>query len=44
MTDRHATSYYRATATAYTPYAPLQGSMDVRVAVIGGGIAGMNTA
>ena len=44
MTDRHATSYYRATATAYTPYAPLQGSMDVRVAVIGGGFAGLNTA
>ena len=37
-------SYYRATATPYAPHAPLQGSGDARVAVIGGGYAGLNTA
>jgi len=44
MTDRHATSYYRATAKAYAPYAPLAGRREARVAVIGGGFAGLNTA
>ncbi|MEI7038100.1 FAD-binding oxidoreductase [Fulvimonas yonginensis] len=44
MTDRRATSYYRATATPYTPHAPLQGRAETRVAVIGGGFAGLNTA
>lgn len=38
------TSYYRATATPYAPHAPLQGSAHARVAVIGGGFAGLNTA
>ncbi|WP_426699615.1 NAD(P)/FAD-dependent oxidoreductase [Rhodanobacter sp. Col0626] len=37
-------SYYRATATPYTAYAPLQGRAHARVAVIGGGFAGLNTA
>ncbi len=37
-------SYYRATATPYTPYASLEGSTQARVAIIGGGYAGLNTA
>jgi gamma-glutamylputrescine oxidase len=37
-------SYYRATATPYEPYAPLQGSAQARIAIVGGGYAGLNTA
>jgi gamma-glutamylputrescine oxidase len=37
-------SYYRATATPYQPYAPLQGRQDARVAIVGGGFAGLNAA
>ncbi|WP_157511127.1 FAD-binding oxidoreductase [Frateuria sp. Soil773] len=37
-------SYYRATATSYAPYAPLQGSAQAHVAIVGGGYAGLNTA
>jgi gamma-glutamylputrescine oxidase len=37
-------SYYRATATPYQPHAPLQGRQETRVAIIGGGFAGLNTA
>ncbi len=37
-------SYYRATATPYTAFAPLQGRQDARIAIIGGGYAGLNTA
>jgi gamma-glutamylputrescine oxidase len=37
-------SYYRATATPYEPYAPLRGSGQARIAIIGGGYAGLNTA
>ena len=37
-------SYYRATATPYAAHAPLEGSHDVRVAIVGGGYAGLNTA
>lgn len=37
-------SYYRATAAPYQAYAPLQGRQETRVAVIGGGFAGLNTA
>jgi gamma-glutamylputrescine oxidase len=44
MKQVQAASYYRATATAYAPYPPLAGSSHVRVAVIGGGYAGLNTA
>ena len=39
-----STSYYRATATPYAAFAPLQGRAHARVAVIGGGFAGLNTA
>lgn len=44
MTSSPAASYYRATATPYAPYAPLQGKTDARVAIIGGGFAGLHTA
>ncbi|HET6807073.1 MAG TPA: FAD-binding oxidoreductase [Frateuria sp.] len=44
MTSTPALSYYRATATPYAPYAPLEGRQEARVAVIGGGFAGLNTA
>jgi gamma-glutamylputrescine oxidase len=37
-------SYYRTTAMPYEPYAPLQGRHEARVAIIGGGFAGLNTA
>jgi gamma-glutamylputrescine oxidase len=37
-------SYYRATATPYEPYAPLQGSAQARIVIVGGGYAGLNTA
>ncbi|PWK89829.1 NAD(P)/FAD-dependent oxidoreductase [Fulvimonas soli] len=39
-----AVSYYRATAAPYVPYAPLSGRHEARVAVVGGGYAGLNTA
>jgi gamma-glutamylputrescine oxidase len=44
MTQSPVNSYYRATATPYAPYAPLEGTTKARVAVIGGGFAGLNTA
>lgn len=37
-------SYYRATAIARSPSAPLSGKHEARVAIIGGGFAGLNTA
>ena len=37
-------SYYRATATPYPPYAPLWGRHEARVAIVGGGYAGLHTA
>lgn len=37
-------SYYRATATAYEPHAPLRGKTEARVAIVGGGFAGLHTA
>jgi gamma-glutamylputrescine oxidase len=37
-------SYYRATATPYESYAPLQGQHETRIAIVGGGYAGLNTA
>ena len=37
-------SYYRATAKAYPAWVPLQGRGHARVAVIGAGFAGLNTA
>ena len=39
-----AASYYLATAGAPSPRAPLSGAHAARVAVIGGGYAGLNTA
>ena len=44
MAPSPAPSYYRATATRYEPFAPLQGLADARVAIIGGGYAGLQTA
>ena len=37
-------SYYRATATPYEAYAPLAGRQETRIAIVGGGYAGLNTA
>ncbi|WP_114241155.1 FAD-binding oxidoreductase [Dyella sp. C9] len=44
MRSTNHSSYYRATATPYTPYAPLQERISARVAIIGGGFAGLHTA
>jgi len=44
MKSSSPSSYYRATAASYAPYAPLQGRAHARVAVVGGGFAGLNTA
>lgn len=44
MSSSPAVSYYRATATSYESYAPLQERVDTRVAIIGGGFAGLHTA
>jgi gamma-glutamylputrescine oxidase len=37
-------SYYRAAAGEVSPRQPLQARVDVRVAIVGGGFAGLNTA
>jgi len=44
MPSSPTTSYYRATATPYEAYAPLRGRHEARVAIVGGGYAGLNTA
>jgi gamma-glutamylputrescine oxidase len=44
MTSSPAASYYRATATPYAPFAPCQGKVDARIAIVGGGFAGLHTA
>jgi gamma-glutamylputrescine oxidase len=44
MTQSPAISYYRATAMPYAPYAPLEGTTEARVVVVGGGFAGLNTS
>jgi gamma-glutamylputrescine oxidase len=44
MRQLQGPSYYRATATPYVPYAPLQGRREARVAIVGGGFAGLNAA
>ena len=41
---RSSESYYRATAHAVAPRAPLRGPHDAEVCVVGGGFAGLNTA
>lgn len=38
------TSYYRVTAATHPPPAPLAGRCEARVAIVGGGFAGLNTA
>ena len=37
-------SYYADTATPYETYTPLQGRQETRIAIVGGGYAGLNTA
>ncbi|MBD8880727.1 FAD-binding oxidoreductase [Rhodanobacter sp. 7MK24] len=44
MKQPSVSSYYAATASPYEAYAPLQGRQEARVAVVGGGYAGLNTA
>ncbi|WP_199098415.1 FAD-binding oxidoreductase [Dyella sp. ASV21] len=44
MTLSSVASYYRATATAYDAFEPLQGINDAKVVIIGGGFAGLHTA
>jgi gamma-glutamylputrescine oxidase len=44
MNSSSSSSYYRATATPYTPYVPHLGNTHARVVIIGGGFAGLNTA
>jgi gamma-glutamylputrescine oxidase len=44
MNQSPVLSYYQATATPYERFAPLQGRHEARVAIIGGGFAGLNTA
>jgi len=39
-----AASYYLATSTRFAPLAPLSGNGATRVAIVGGGYAGLNTA
>ncbi|UXI66620.1 NAD(P)/FAD-dependent oxidoreductase [Tahibacter amnicola] len=41
---QETTSYYRATATAYGGFAPIEGRHEKRVVIVGGGYAGLNTA
>lgn len=44
MTSVESRSYYQATATPYGAYPAQQGRTHARVAIIGGGFAGLNTA
>ncbi|MEO8809299.1 MAG: FAD-binding oxidoreductase [Rhodanobacter sp.] len=44
MSSSAAVSYYQATAAPYRAYAPLQERSHARIAVIGGGFAGLHTA
>ncbi|MFN3335779.1 MAG: NAD(P)/FAD-dependent oxidoreductase, partial [Caldilinea sp.] len=37
-------SFWLATAPAYQPSAPLQGTVEVDVAIVGGGFTGLSTA
>ncbi len=36
--------YYRATANPREPFAPLSGTSEARIAIVGGGYAGVNLA
>lgn len=42
--DRHAPSYYAATANRQLAYPPLQGEVRADVCIVGGGFSGLNTA
>ena len=44
MQQTPVSSYYTATATPYEAHAPLQGRQETRIAIVGGGYAGLNTA
>jgi len=44
MKQPPAPSYYRATASAYEPYAALRGRAEAKVVIVGGGFAGLHTA
>jgi len=44
MKQSPATSYYRATANAYEPYAALRDRAEAKVVIVGGGFAGLHTA
>lgn len=44
MKHTAAPSYYRATANAYEAHAPLEGRVEAKVAIVGGGFAGLHTA
>jgi gamma-glutamylputrescine oxidase len=44
MSVLDATSYYRATATAYEPFPALEDSIDADVAVVGAGFTGLSAA
>lgn len=43
-TDRHAPSYYTATANQALSYPPLRDALRVDVCIVGGGFSGLNTA
>ncbi len=42
--EQHAPSYYAATATRQTSYAPLKGAVQADVCIVGGGFTGLNSA
>ena len=44
MKNTSPASYYRATANAYPAYAPLKARSEAKVAIIGGGFAGLHAA
>ena len=44
MKQAEAPQYYRETVAPYAPFTPLAERVQARVAIIGGGLAGLNTA
>ena len=44
MTESYPQSYYAATANSLAPFTPLEGDLDVDVAIIGGGFTGVASA